>query len=413
MTPARLAVGIAILASALGAEAGPAETHAAPTPVRTDLQARIDAARPGDVLDLGSATWAGPVRIDKRVVLRGGTVDGGGRGDAIVITAAGAVLDGVTVRHSGSDLSGPDACVWIEKTATGAEVRGSTLSECAFGIWVNVAHEVRLVDNRVIGSLVGNRSDRGNGIQLFDSTHLVVEGNVVTGGRDGIYVSATQDSVIRRNRIRDTRYGVHYMFSYSNRVEDNEADDNDGGFALMESRGITATGNVARNNSGHGMLFRDAQYCTIARNRLEHNGEGLFFFSSTENRITDNDVVGNDVGAKVWAGSKRNVVSHNVFADNRVQVFYVGTHDLAWGGGAGGQGNFWSDYVGWDQNGDGVGDRPYRVDSFTTHVIRRYPAATLLMRSPALELLARLEESLPVLRVPTVVDERPLVRRDP
>ena len=63
-----------------------------------------------------------------------------------------------------------------------------------------------------------------------------------------------------------------------------------------------------------------------------------------------------------------------------------------------------------DQDGDGVGDRPYRLDAFSSRTIHKYPAAVLLLRSPALELLAHLEERLPVLKVPTVVDWSPLMR---
>ena len=135
----------------------------------------------------------------------------------------------------------------------------------------------------------------------------------------------------------------------------------------------------------------------------------MFFFSSTENQIENNRVLHNEVGAKIWAGSLRNTVEGNVFVGNRLQVQYVSNHDLVWGTGA--RGNFWGDYLGWDQNGDGIGDRPYRVDSFTTQLLGRYPSAALLMQSPALELLSHLAEQLPLLRVATVIDEKPLVRR--
>ena len=73
----------------------------------------------------------------------------------------------------------------------------------------------------------------------------------------------------------------------------------------------------------------------------------------------------------------------------------------------GGEGNYWSDYLGWDQDGDGRGDRPYRVDSFHASLLYRYPSAALLLRSPALELLGRLQERLPTLRVPTIREEHP------
>jgi nitrous oxidase accessory protein len=241
---------------------------------------------------------------------------------------------------------------------------------------------------------------------LFNASRARVEGNEVTDGRDGIYVSATEDSVFLHNRLERTRYGVHYMYSLRNTLEGNVASNSYSGFALMQSSHIVVRDNVAADNEHDGILFRDAQDCQIVGNRLERNGEGLFFFSSTRNVIADNQVVNNDIGARVWAGSVRNEVTRNVLVGNRQQVFYVGAEDLRWGAD---RGNYWSDYLGWDQDGDGIGERPYRMDSFSARLIHRFPSASVLLRSPALELLSQLERTVPILRVPTIIDERPLV----
>ena len=47
--------------------------------------------------------------------------------------------------------------------------------------------------------------------------------------------------------------------------------------------------------------------------------------------------------------------------------------------------------------------------SFTAGLLYRYPGATLLLRSPALETLSHLADRLPMLRTPTVVDRAPLL----
>ena len=65
--------------------------------------------------------------------------------------------------------------------------------------------------------------------------------------------------------------------------------------------------------------------------------------------------------------------------------------------------------MGWDQDGDGVGDRPHRVDSFKAKLTYQYPAAVLLLHSPALEMLSHLSDALPLLRTPTVVDLSPVL----
>ena len=267
----------------------------------------------------------------------------------------------------------------------------------------------RVERNRVEGLAELRVADRGNGIHLFDGTGLRVIGNTVTGARDGIYVSATEDSLIADNRTDHLRYGIHYMYSHRNTLRGNRASHDTGGIALMESRELVVEGNVATHNRNFGILFRTAQRCRIVGNRLTDNGQGMFFYSSTENVIADNRIVHNDIGAKVWGGSTRNEVRGNAFIGNRQQVFYVGASDLVWG--QGGRGNLWSDYIGWDQDGDGVGELPYRLDSFTAVLIHRYPGAVLLLRSPALELLAHLERQLPLLRVPTLVDRAPLLGR--
>lgn len=406
-----MAVAARRVAPLLGVALAAAAVVAASPALARPLQPLVDQASPGDVLQLPPGVWSGPVVIDKPLTIRGpgAIVDGGGRGTVVRVDAPNVTLSDLVIEHGGRDVDGPDACVYVTQRATRARIRANSLSRCGFGIWIHRTEDVVVEGNRIIGPTTGHRADRGNGIHLFDGTRLLVRDNVISGGRDGIYVAATEDSRIEGNRMSDTRYGIHYMFSYDNVVSHNHARGNVGGIALMESHGITATHNVSSDNKEHGILFRDAQRCTIRHNRVERNGNGLFFFSSVDNVIEHNVVAHNEVGAKVWAGSDRNEVSSNAFLGNRVQLFYVASSDLVWGDAR--AGNFWSDYLGWDQNGDGVGDRPYRVDSFTTRLIHRYPAASLLLRSPALELLTHLEQTLPLLRTPTVIDRRPLSRR--
>lgn len=373
------------------------------------IQATLDGAAEGDTVLVPEGVYLEHVRVETRVTLRGegAIIDGEGTGTVLTISAPNTIVEGLVVRGSGSDLGAPDVCIYTEPSATGVQIRDNEVTDCAFGIWIHQSHHGVVVDNRVHGGRDVRMADRGNGIHLFDANHLEVMRNVVTGSRDGIYVSATDESIIAENRADGQRFGIHYMYSNRNTVRDNQTSDNTGGIALMQSRNLIVTGNVARNNDRFGLLFRDAQECQIKDNVLERNGQGMFFFSSTDNVITGNRVAHNDMGAKIWAGSRRNQIERNAFVGNRQQIFYVGAEDLVLG--TEGVGNRWSDYTGWDQNDDGIGDRPYRVDSFTANLLYAHPSAVLLLRSPVLELLSHLESRLPMLRVPTVVDRSPLM----
>ena len=372
------------------------------------VQATLDLARAGDTVLVPEGIWPGPVDVDRAVTLSsdGGVIDGGGRGTVVRISAPGARLLRLEVRNSGTDRRGPDSCVYIAPEAVGAVVEDSTLSECTFGIWVHEGRGVRVEGNRITGRRdIVHRSNRGNGIHLFDCSGVRVAGNRVEGSRDGIYVSATEDSLILDNEVSDLRYGIHYMYSWGNTVRGNIARRNITGLAMMSSNNLVVKENIATDNEAHGILFRDVQYSEISDNIVERNGEGLFFFSTLDNTLEGNRVAHNAIGARVWAGTERNVFRNNAFIGNEQQVYYVAAASQTWGDAEGG--NYWSDYLGWDQDGDGRGDRPYKVDSFTAGLLYRFPAATLLMASPAIELLKRLEDQLPILAVPTVVDESP------
>jgi nitrous oxidase accessory protein len=306
------------------------------------VQETVDRARPGDTVLVPEGVWPGPLVVNKALTVRGdgGVIDGGGVGTVVRLEAPGARLDGVAVRASGDDRGGPDACVYIATEAIGATVRGCELTACTFGIWVHQGREVELEGNHIVGRAdLGHRSNRGNGIHLFDSSGLRVVGNRVEGARDGIYVSATEDSLIADNVARDLRYGIHYMYSWRNTIRGNHLSGNTAGIALMSSHHIEVLDNVSTGNASHGILFRDVQYARIEGNVVEGNGEGLFFFSSLDNDIVGNRVAHNAIGARVWAGTERNVVRGNDFVGNQQQVFYVAATDQEWGDAT--AGNYW------------------------------------------------------------------------
>jgi nitrous oxidase accessory protein len=404
--------GLVLAVACLSGLASPGSAEPAVIRVEGDgggLQAALERAAPGDVVELGPGEYEGPIRVDRAVVLRGrgGVIDGGGVGTPLVVGAAGARIEGLTIRASGLDVGAPDACIFVEPSATGAVLRDNTLRDCAFGIWVHETDAVQIVDNRIWGRESVRVADRGNGVHLFDGSDLVVRGNEVRDVRDGVYVSATEESLIEGNVAEHVRFGVHYMYSYRNTLRGNVMIGNTLGIALMESHDLVVEDNRAIGNERQGLLFRDVQDSEIRRNRLERNGSGMFFFSSTENVIEDNLVLDNEIGLKIWAGSRRNRIEGNLIRGNREQVFYVGAEDQVWG--TSGRGNYWGDYLGWDQDGDGIGDRKHRVDSFTAGLLYRYPGATLLLRSPALEILSHLADRLPMLRTPTIIDEAPLL----
>ena len=283
-------------------------------------------------------------------------------------------------------------------------VRSNDLVYNLFGLWIEKANDVRVEHNLIVGKREYGSSQRGNGVQLYNTTGARIIGNNIGFVRDALYVDVSHDAIFRGNRLHHSRYGTHYMNSYHNLWEDNDTYSNRGGLALMEVRDQVVRNNRAWGNSDHGIMLRTLQDSVIENNVVAGNGRGFFIYDVEYVTLRGNLVVGNKVGVHLSAGSTRNVVEGNDFIGNREQVRYVGAKDESWGGKVG---NHWSNYLGWDRDGDGRGDVRYEANDVVDRLIWRHPTARLLLASPAVQALRLVGQQFPVLRAPSVVDAKP------
>jgi hypothetical protein len=102
------------------------------------------------------------------------------------------------------------------------------------------------------------------------------------------------------------------------------------------------------------------------------------------------------------------VVVGNAFLGNPIQVLYGMIHSASWD--EGGRGNYWSDYLGWDLNRDGVGDRPHQATRAMDRLVFRYPELKVLAASPVSLMMQWVESKFPVARSAGVIDRYPAMR---
>ncbi|MFP5383796.1 MAG: nitrous oxide reductase family maturation protein NosD [Gammaproteobacteria bacterium] len=374
------------------------------------IQAAIDRSVAGDVIEIARGHYRENLRVEHALTLRGlgrPTISGGMQGDTIRVVAENVVMEGLIVRDSGDSLLRQNAGIYVQPGAHGAVIRNCDLVYNLFGLWVEKANDVLIEGNVVVGKRDYASSQRGNGIQLYDTRRARVIENNVGFVRDALYVDVTHDAVFLRNRLHHSRYGTHYMNSYRNLWEDNDVWMNRGGLALMEVRDQVVRNNRVWANSDHGIMLRTIQDSVVENNIVAGNVRGFFIYDAEYNTLRNNRVVDNRVGVHLWAGSKNNVVERNDFIGNREQVRYVGSRDLPWGEK---EGNHWSNYIGWDRDGDGIGDVPYEANDIVDRLAWRHPMTKLLLASPSVQLLRVVGRQFPVLRATSVVDPNPRMR---
>lgn len=371
------------------------------------VQAAIDAAAPGDTVEITRGRYPGHLLVAKPLTLRGidrPTIDGELKENTISVRAEDVTIEGLIVANSGGDTLYQHAGIYLYPGSHRAVVRDCDFSYTLFGLWIEKADDVLIENNLITGKRDFDSPRRGNGIQLYNTQRARIIGNNISFVRDAIYVDVSHDAVFRGNRLHHSRYGTHYMTSYRNVWEDNETWYNRGGLALMEVRDQIVRNNRAWGNSDHGIMLRTIQDAVIENNVVAGNQRGFFIYDAEYNEIRGNSVIDNVVGIHLWAGSKNNQVEGNDFIANREQIRYVAARDMVWGEQ---HGNYWSNYLGWDRNGDGIGDVQYEANDMVDRLSWRHPMMRLLLASPAVQTLRLVGQQFPLLRAPSIVDPNP------
>ena len=374
---------------------------------------------------LPAGDYVGHFVIDQTMTLEcatGAYLRADGLGNALNIRAADVTVTDCDISDWGHNLTQMDSAIFVERTAKNTRIENNFIHGQGFGVWVDATHNVSILNNKIQGDLALRNQDRGNGIHLFAVRFANINGNEIWDTRDGIYIEAANDNIIHNNHMRDLRYGVHYMFSNRNQVTDNSTLRTRTGYALMQSRQLPVTGNSADHDQNYGMLMNYITYSTLNNNYVTAvqpgsgdgvhisgaEGKALFIYNSLFNTLSNNHFEHSALGIHLTAGSEDNRIYHNSFVGNQQQVKYVAIRYQEWS--HEGKGNYWSDYLGWDRNSDGVGDVPYEPNDNVDRLLWIYPQVRLLMHSPSIELLRLVQRAFPVVKYPGVQDSYPLMR---
>lgn len=362
------------------------------------LQPLIDATPAGGTLRPAPGIYAGPAVVAKPITLDGGgkaTLAGNGRGTVLTLATSGATLRGLRLTGSGDSHDGIDAGLLV--AGDDNLVEHNAIDDVLFGIHLRQGNRNRIRANRVTGR-AAPRGARGDGLRLWNSRHNRIEGNAFRTVRDLTFANSP-DNLILRNTLADGRYGMQFVFSPRARVEGNRLADTDTGIAVLYSPDLVLRGNTiahALDGGGAGLSLKDSGGALVEGNEILHCTAGLSanapLNAETALTVRGNRFAHNIVGMYFYGEQGGHKIVDNRFENNLTQVAVS-----AAGVGAANDwtGNLWSDYQGFDRDGDGIGDTPHEVWLYSDRIWMETPRAKFFANSPALELLDFLEKLAP------------------
>ena len=185
---------------------------------------------------------------------------------------------------------------------------------------------------------------------LAGRDNIVVDGagHSLQGAGSGVGINVTGSNVVIKNlQIVHFDSGIN-LVSSNNTISGTSITNNGDGITVVSTNN-TITGNyITANKKGIGINY--ASNNTIIENTIANNEVGILFLTHIDKELN-------------------NIIYHNNFINNAKQVdqrqepSYLSTLVNIWDNGE--EGNYWSDYLGKDANGDGIGDTKYYIGAST------------------------------------------------
>lgn len=380
----------------------------------SSIKAGIDTAQPGDTLFVEEGVYKeSELLLDKKLTIIGiknPVIDGEFKGEILTITADSVTLDGLVFKNVGASFTKDNAAVRLRKSRFFL-VQNLRLETLFFGIYLEKSSDGIIRNTTIVGEAKAEYNS-GNGIHAWESDRLQVYKNNISGVRDGIYFEFVDHSKVWDNSSHhNLRYGLHFMFSNDDEYFNNTFHNNGAGVAVMFSKNISITNNIFKDNWGpasYGLLLKEINDATLSKNQFIKNTTALHIEGCNRIDYTENKLEQNGWAVKIMGACFANHFSANQFISNSFDISFSGgrINDNTFNG------NYWSEYSGYDLDKDGIGDVPYRPVKLFSYMVNKTPEAIMLIRSMFVDLVNFSEKVSPVFTPDNLIDERPLFKKN-
>lgn len=373
-----------------------------------------DSGGPRDVW-LEPKTYTGDLSIERPVALhgiKGATLEGTGRSTVVAIKADDVLVENVYVRRSGHRHTAEDSA--IKATGTRIRISGVRTDDTLFGIVFESCRHCTIERSHVEG-YAQDEELRGDGVKLWEADDSVVRGTVVSHARD-VVVWYTRRALLDGNTVQHGRYGSHFMYTHDCTVRRNRIEGNIVGIFVMYSGRLVVEDNVlagARGAAGVGIGFKDSDAIDVRRNWLVANTTGAYLDNTPRSEdapvtFEGNVIALNEIGIRMHGTEKGVHFARNDFRDNALMLEVDGGSSAL---GADFRHNHYSDYEGYDLDGDGIGDVAYEVKALSAELTDAHEDLKFFHGTTAMSLVDAIAHAVPVLAAKKLMqDPTPLVR---
>jgi nitrous oxidase accessory protein len=176
----------------------------------------------------------------------------------------------------------------------------------------------------------------------------------------------------------------------------------------MFSKHIEMRQNQFLDNWGgasYGLLLKEISDGSIENNEFSRNTVGIYAEGANRLSIKSNLFHNNGKAMDIKGNSLDNQIIKNDFVGNTFEVLTNSKSNLNHF-----EGNYWSQYSGYDLDKDGIGDVPHRPVNLFAIVTDKIPAASMLLHSFLVNSLDAAERLFPQFIPEQLIDQKPKIK---
>lgn len=224
---------------------------------------------------------------------------------------------------------------------------------------VRIVGEEELKETKVVDGGSGTENDpylikdwkidaSGSDYGLFlrgTKAHVSISGLEITGAEvSNLSLKEVENVTVKGCNLKDSVNGVEVINGKEVELTRNRVISNKFGISIVDGIRTTTEHNLIRS-SKFGIYMESVELNEVIYNQIEENSWN---------------------GIYIEGSARTNTFHHNNFIDNKIAPVRAEGRLNNWNGDN--AGNYWSDYVGEDEDGDGIGDTAFEIPSSHTKI---------------------------------------------